>query len=129
MPNTRYNSCNRYIRFFRKWKWRCTVKNIVISPNFLVWKFCRKAQFSAYFRAIRPKLCGNCAFPQSFHTRKLGEITVFFAVVGNNIPRILNDIFGSSNQKNRYSEFIKNMRQPVPVSTPFNFVSIAEFSN
>ena len=30
--------------------------------------------------AIRPKLCGNCAFPQNFYTRKLGEITVFYAV-------------------------------------------------
>ena len=30
--------------------------------------------------ANRPKLCGNCAFAQNFHTRKLGEITVFFAV-------------------------------------------------
>ena len=30
--------------------------------------------------ANRPKLWGNCAFPQNFHTRKLGEITVFFAV-------------------------------------------------
>ena len=28
-----------------------------------------------------PKLCGNCAFPQNFRTRKLGEITVFYAVV------------------------------------------------
>ena len=28
-----------------------------------------------------PKLCGNCAFPQNFHTRKLREITVFFAVI------------------------------------------------
>ena len=27
---------------------------------------------------IRPKLCGNCAFSQNFHTRKSGEITVFF---------------------------------------------------
>ena len=26
------------------------------------------------------KLWGNCAFPQNFHTRKLGEITVFYAV-------------------------------------------------
>ena len=26
------------------------------------------------------KLCGNCAFPQNFHTMKLGEITVFYAV-------------------------------------------------
>ena len=25
----------------------------------------------------RPKLCGNCVFPQNFHTRKLGKITVF----------------------------------------------------
>ena len=47
--------------------WACiTVKNIVISPNFLVWN--------------RPKLCGNRAFLQNVHTRKLGEITEFFAV-------------------------------------------------
>ena len=26
----------------------------------------------------RPKLCGNCAFPQNFYTIKLGEITVFY---------------------------------------------------
>ena len=26
------------------------------------------------------KLCGNCAFPQIFHIRKSGEITVFYAV-------------------------------------------------
>ena len=25
----------------------------------------------------------NCAFPQNFHARKLGEITVFFAVFAN----------------------------------------------
>ena len=34
-----------------------TMKNTVISPNFLVWKFCGKAH-------NRPRLCGNCAFPQ-----------------------------------------------------------------
>ena len=27
-----------------------------------------------------PCFAGNCAFPQNFHTKKLGEITVFFAV-------------------------------------------------
>ena len=32
-----------------------TVKNTVITPDFLVWRLCR-----------------NCAFPQNFHTRKLG---------------------------------------------------------
>ena len=30
--------------------------------------------------ANRPKLCGNCVFLQKFLTRKLGEITVFYAV-------------------------------------------------
>ena len=45
-----------------------TAKNPVISPNFLVWKFCGKGQF-----------------PHSFHTRKLGEITGFFAVQVTNL--------------------------------------------
>ena len=31
--------------------------------------------------AIHPKLCGDCSFPQNLHTRKLVEITVFFAVL------------------------------------------------
>ena len=42
-----------------------------------------KGTVSAKFRAIRSKLCGNCAFPQNFHTRKLGEIMVFYAVYIN----------------------------------------------
>ena len=29
----------------------------------------------------RPKLCGNCAIPQNFYTRKLGKFTVFYAVI------------------------------------------------
>ena len=33
------------------------------------------------WKGIRPKLCGNCAFPQNFHTRKLGEITDFHKMV------------------------------------------------
>ena len=43
-----------------------TVKKTVILPNFL---------------------CGNFAFSQNFHTRKLGEITVFFAVMPP-VPKI-----------------------------------------
>ena len=58
-------------------------KNTVISPNFLVWRFCGRT-VSALFWAIRPKLCGNCAFPQNFHTRQLGQITVFFHSGYNN---------------------------------------------
>ena len=34
--------------------------------------------FDAFFYST--KLCGNCAFLKNFHTRKLGEIKVFFAV-------------------------------------------------
>ena len=28
-----------------------------------------------------PKLCGDCVFPENSHTRKLGEIMVFYAVI------------------------------------------------
>ena len=42
----------------------------------------RKGTVSAKFRANRPKLCESCAFPQNFHTREPGEITVFFLVFG-----------------------------------------------
>ena len=48
-------------------------QNAVISPNFLVWKFCGEAQSLHSFGQ-------NCAFPQKLHTRKLGEITAFYAV-------------------------------------------------
>ena len=40
----------------------------------------KKGTISAEFWANRPKLCGKCAFPQKFHTRKFGEITIFLAV-------------------------------------------------
>ena len=42
---------------------KITASNTVISPNFLVWTFCGSA-VSADFQVNRPKLCGNCAFPQ-----------------------------------------------------------------
>ena len=51
-----------------------TAYNTVISPNFLVCKFCGNT-VSADLRKIQRKLCGNFAFPQNLHTRKLGEIS------------------------------------------------------
>ena len=45
-----------------------------------MWKFCGNPQFPLRLGANRPKLCGNCAFPQNVHTRKLGGITIFYAV-------------------------------------------------
>ena len=56
-----------------------TAKNTAISTDFLVWKFRGKAQFPHSFRRIAWNYV-ETAFPQNFHTRKLGEITVFFAV-------------------------------------------------
>ena len=40
---------------------------------------CMKYRNSTQFPGVnRPKLCGNSAFPQNFHTRKLGEMTIFY---------------------------------------------------
>ena len=69
------------IRYLWKNNFNTTAKNPLNSPNILVWKFVGKPQFSHSFG----KLSGNCVFPQNFHTIKLVEITVFFAVylIGN----------------------------------------------
>ena len=50
-----------------------TAKNTVISPNFLMWKFCLKAQF--------PHSARNYAEIVPFHNiSTLGEIRIFYAV-------------------------------------------------
>ena len=54
--------------------------NTIISTNFLVWKLVEVS--GNYFWANHQKSCENCAFPQNFHNRKLGEISVFHAVTG-----------------------------------------------
>ena len=43
---------------------------------------CEKYRNFTWFSGVEilRKLCGNCAFPQNFHTRKSDEVTVFFAV-------------------------------------------------
>ena len=60
-----------FSKYFRKSE---QIHKILHCVKFLVWKFCGKTQFPHF-------LCGNCAFPQNFHTRKLGEITAFYAVL------------------------------------------------
>ena len=46
------------------------------------WRGSIKKDHSVHFQLIKvcPKLCGNSNFPKNFHIRKLGEITVFYAV-------------------------------------------------
>ena len=69
------------IRYLWKDNFNTTAKNTLNSPNILVWKFGGKPQFPHTFG----KLSGNCAFPKNFHTWKLVDITVLFAVylIGN----------------------------------------------
>ena len=54
-------------------------KMLLILPNFLVCKFCGKAQFPHSFGQITRIYVeiNFCAFPQNFDTGKLGEIIVF----------------------------------------------------
>ena len=56
------------IHYLRTTQRKITASNTVISPNFLVCKFCGNA-VSAEFQVNRPKLCGNCAFPQIFSSQ------------------------------------------------------------
>ena len=39
-----------------------------------------EAPVSVEFWMNHSKLCGNCEFPQNFHNRKLGAISVLYAV-------------------------------------------------
>ena len=64
--------CEGSIRHTLSW-------NAVISPNFLLWKFCGKLQFLqrfGRFETIR-KLYGNCISTQFPHQK----VTVFYAVL------------------------------------------------
>ena len=51
-----------------------------IFTQFLALEILWKDTVSLEFRANRPKLYGNCDFQQNFHTGKLGENSVFYAV-------------------------------------------------
>ena len=55
-----------------------TAKNTIILSTFLVWKFCGKTKFP---HNLGKRFWGSCTFPQNFHAKKLGEITVFFAEI------------------------------------------------
>ena len=56
-----------------------TVSSTVISSNFLVLKFCGKAQFPYNLRRIAWNYAETVPFYKI--TRKLGEMSAFFAVI------------------------------------------------
>ena len=71
--------CCRILKCLRKYVNFSTLQTAVFMEMHLFWK---------NLLAIRPKLCGNCAFSQHFHTRKLRGaftrklrgVTIFYAV-------------------------------------------------
>ena len=75
-------------------------KNTVISPNFLA-----------------QKLCGNCAFPQNFHTRKLGEITIFLVVLQQKLHKLEAAVCRCSS-KQMYLEIRQNLKESFPDIRP-----------
>ena len=77
--NANWEWCSRLVNVNIPFSETVTAYSTEISPNFLVWKFCGNAQCSM-FNGNRPKLFGNCVFPQSFHARKLGKYLVFYVV-------------------------------------------------
>ena len=81
-------------------KLQSPAKNSVIPPNFLVWKFCGKAQFLHSFRRIAQN-CGETAFQQNFHTKKLGEITEFLVV------HVTLKVFVKTSLKNKKEPLLK----------------------
>ena len=76
-----------------------------------------KGTVSSEFRAIRPKLCGNCAFPQNFHTAELGEITVFYAV------RLLKLVSSNVYCRKLQSLTIKSLISNVLYTTAVSFIT------
>ena len=68
-----------------------------------------KSTVFTQFQTNRPKLYGNCAFPQNFHTRKLGEITAFYAVDVNDFPFRNKDKWRQEVQKPKdcYYKFVR----------------------
>ena len=57
-----------------------TTTTTATTTKFPSVKMLMKQTISVDFQVNCPKLCGCCEFPRNFHTRKLGEVLVFFAL-------------------------------------------------
>ena len=78
-------------------------RNTVISSNFLLWK----GTVSVEFWENCPKLCGNFAFPQNLHTRKLGEIMNFLGVCFEWIILVISDFYNRGTE-HKLEAFVLN---------------------
>ena len=66
-------------------------KNTVTPPSFLVWKFCGIAQVPQSVGRIARNCAKAVPFPQNLHTRKFGEITLFFSVCQRDVMEIFSE--------------------------------------
>ena len=80
-------------------------KNTVIPPNFLVWKFCGKAQFPHSFGQFTRNYAETVTFYKISTPEKLGEITTFFTVIHSNISKV----YERCAYNQIYSYFDKNL--------------------
>ena len=80
--------------------WECKMNHFEFI--FKTFSFYRKwERKTARNTANHPNLCRNCPFPQNFHTRKLGVITVFFVVEVRNCGGCFHSYFKTEDW-NRY---------------------------
>ena len=77
----------QFLSLWNKYLWMMTCMNTLMILLKFQCEFRKGYEMRNIVVTIRPKLCGNCAFLQNFHTRKLGEITIFFAVSWKNKRR------------------------------------------
>ena len=65
--------------------WLTDERRLALFPVPIEWSFYENSQWLKFCKKYcilpnRPKLRGNCVFPQNFHAKKLEETAVFFAV-------------------------------------------------
>ena len=73
-----------YFELYFPWRfWGGDFFTFIDTTPIRYWRGSIKKDHSVHFQLIKvcPKLCGNSNFPKNFHMRKLGEITVFYAVM------------------------------------------------
>ena len=75
-------------------------------PKFHLIFWCGNFLESHSFRSVSGESCGNCAFQQNFHTRKLGEISVFQAVLSY-VEQVENMILQKMNASYVFSNILK----------------------
>ena len=88
---------------------KSTAQNSEISPNFLLWKFCKSIVCVEVF-LIHPQLGRNCMFQQYFNSKKLVKTTVFYALKQEQKHSISIAIFQWNNIFQSQTSILKKFR-------------------